>query len=71
MSDEEIKKRYHPIFEKNGFIKASVPNINGNWDSLILTDRNDKILFFNAGLNPSDIVSRKSKIICNLNITQV
>jgi Uri superfamily endonuclease len=72
ISDEELKKRYHPIFEKNGFIKASVPNMNGAWDKLILINGKEEILFPNAGLKtPPDIVSRKSKIICNLNITQV
>jgi hypothetical protein len=72
ISDEELKKRYHPIFEKNGFIKASVPNMNGTWDKLILINEKEEILFPNADLSsPPDIVSRKSKIICNLNITQV
>lgn len=76
LSAETVTNRYCSIFDINGtksaFIKANVPNINGNWDSLIIKDTNDIVIFPNKeGILPRDIVHNKSRIICNLNITQI
>jgi hypothetical protein len=75
MSNNMIASRYCPIFDcksKSAFIKANVPNANGSWDTLTIMDTNENVIFPNSqDLLPSDLVHRKSGIICRLNITQV
>jgi hypothetical protein len=69
---QEIENRFKPIFNKNNsdiipanfaFIKATVPNFDGKWDSLQIYDKENRILFPNEnGDSPPFLVPRNSRV---------
>lgn len=81
LSREEVKNRYKPIFNNNNsdtittksaFIKASVPNYNGKFDTLQIYDKDSNIIFPNDKNElPQGLVTQNSRVACCLNFTQL
>jgi hypothetical protein len=81
ISRQEIKNRFKPIYninnsdadpKKNAFIKISVSNYNGNWDTLQIYDKDSNIIFPNDKEQlPADLVTANSNVSCSINITQI